>query len=123
VPPPHPAGDGDPRWVMVAYLTVPLFSFLVPLAVLLASHRSPWARAHAAQALNTALTVLLYDVSAVIMAAMLALDSPMAAVTVAGLLVGALWVTGLVHLIRAAGAAGRGEDYRMPAWLCATLVR
>jgi uncharacterized Tic20 family protein len=109
---------------MVAYLAVPFFSFLVPLAVYLYSRRrAPRARAHARQALNVSITILMYDISAAIMAAMLALDAPLVAVVVAGPLTLALWVVSLVYLIRAASAAGRGAAYRLPHWLCAALIR
>jgi uncharacterized Tic20 family protein len=109
---------------MVAYLAVPFFSFLVPLTVYLYSRRrSPRVRAHARQALNVSITILMYDISAAIMAAMLALDAPLVAVTVAGPLIVALWLVSLIYLIRAASAAGRGVDYRLPHWLCAALVR
>jgi uncharacterized Tic20 family protein len=118
----RPAG-ADLRWVMAGYLTVPFFSFLVPLAVYIGSRRSPRARAHAAQAVNTAFTVLLYTISAAIMGAMLALDSLVVALALAGPLITALWLASLFHLVRAASAAGRGADFRMPPWLCATLVR
>lgn len=118
----RPAG-ADPRWVMAGYLTVPFFSFLVPLAVYFGSRGSPRARAHAAQAANTAFTVLMYEISAAIMGAMLALDSPVVALALAGPLITALWLVSLVHLVRAASAAGRGSDFRMPPWLCTTLVR
>ncbi len=42
---------------MLAYLTVPLFGFAVPLVVYLRARRGPgWTRAHAAQALNVWIT-------------------------------------------------------------------
>ena len=74
---PRHAADaaGGRRAAVLGYLTVPVF--LVPLVIYLTTLRgSGWARRHAAQAVNVWLTGLLYDLSAVIMGAMLALDSP-----------------------------------------------
>lgn len=121
--PPRTTRGSGLRWAIAAYLTIPFFGFLVPLAVYLYARRQPrLVRAHAAQALNLALTAVMYDLSAAIMAGILALDSPRAALMVAGPLVVLLWALALRQLIRATNAAGRGEDYRIPAWLCATLV-
>jgi uncharacterized Tic20 family protein len=110
---------------MLGYLSVPLFGFLLPLAVYLASllRRSRWLRAHAAQAVNLWLTVTLYELSAAIIAAMLVLDSPAVALAVVVPLVAALWLTALALLVRAAAAARRGQTYTFPRWLCARMVR
>jgi hypothetical protein len=114
----------DARWAMLGYLTVPLFGFLVPLAIYLTSlRRSPWLRGHAAQAVNVWLTVTLYELSAAIIGAMLVLDSPRVALTVVVPLVTALLLTALVFLVRAAAAAYRGQSYAFPRWLCTPLVR
>jgi uncharacterized protein DUF4870 len=70
-------GPDGARWAMLAYLTVPFFGFLVPLAIYLMSRRrSQWLRAHAAQAVNVWLTEILYGLSALIIGAVLTLDSP-----------------------------------------------
>jgi hypothetical protein len=112
------------RWAMLGYLTVPFFGFLVPLAIYLTSlRRSRWLRAHAAQAVNVWLTVILYELSAAIIGAMLVLDSPRVALTVVVPLVAALWLTTLAFLVRAAAAAYRGRPYTFPRWLCTPLVR
>jgi uncharacterized Tic20 family protein len=114
----------DARWAMLGYLTVPFFGFLVPLAIYLTFlRRSRWLRAHAAQAVNVWLTVTLYELSAVIIGAMLVLDSPRVALTVVVPLVTALLLTALVFLVRAAAAAYRGQAYTFPRWLCTPLVR
>jgi len=114
----------DARWAMLGYLTVPFLGFLVPLAIYLTFlRRSRWLRAHAAQAVNVWLTVTLYELSAAIIGAMLVLDSPWVALTVAVPLVAALLLTALVFLVRAAAAAYRGRAYTFPRWLCAPLVR
>ena len=124
--------DGDPgsrsdgaaaRWAMLGYLTVPLFGFVVPLLVYLRTLRGPsWSRAHAAQALNVWITAVLYGLSAVIMGAMLALDSPQIALIVFGSLVVALWLVMLTYLVRAATAASQGLPCTLPRWLCSPLV-
>jgi uncharacterized Tic20 family protein len=109
---------------MLGYLTVPISGFLVPLAIYLASLRgSRWLRAHAAQAVNVAITVVLYELSAAIIGAVLVLDSPRVALTVVVPLVAALWLATLAFLVRAAAAAYRGQAYTFPRWLCTPLVR
>jgi uncharacterized Tic20 family protein len=122
--PDRTAGPPDVGWAMLGYLSVPLFGFLLPLAVYLTSlRRSRWLRAHAAQAVNLWLTVLLYELSAAITGAMLVLDSPAVALAVIVPLVAALWLTALAFLVRAAVAARRGETYTFPRWLCTPMVR
>ncbi len=116
--PPSPASRGEARNAMLAYLAVPFTLFLLPLVVYLASLRGrPFARWHAGQALNAAVTALLYALCCLIAGAMMALDSvQVATFTVLPLLV-VLWVGVLVIMIRAAGAAGQGEPYQIPRWL------
>ena len=133
---PGPAGTGPgpgaaaqsdgsaARWAMLCYLTVPLFGFVVPLLVYLRARRdSRWARAHAAQALNVWITVLLYALSVLIMGTMLALDSPQIALIVFAPLALGLWLVMLILLVRAATAASQGEEYTFPRWLCSPIVR
>jgi uncharacterized protein len=126
-PGPAPAplsGGSTARTAMLAYLTVPVFGFVVPLVVYLrAQHGSSWTRAHAAQALNVWITVMLYNLSALIMGAMLALDSPQIALIVFGPLVAGLWLVALILLVRAADAASQGQEYSFPGWLCSRIVR
>lgn len=113
---------GGRRAAVLGYLTVPVF--LVPVAIYLTTLRgSGWARHHAAQAVNVWFTGLLYDLSAVIMCAMLALDSPPVAVMVVAPLVAARWLVTLAYLARAARAAGRGAEHAFPAWLCMRVAR
>jgi uncharacterized protein len=140
--PPAPAGPAAPgaapdgaysparavpraaSWAMLGYLTVPFCGFLVPLAIYLMSlRRSRWLRANSAQAVNLSLTVLLYELSAAIIGAMLVLDSPVVALAVTVPLAAALWLTALAFLVRAALAARRGETYTFPRWLCTPMVR
>jgi hypothetical protein len=122
--PRRPVAGGTPgrTAAMAGYLTVPVF--LVPLLIYLGTLRGPrWARRHAAQAVNVWFTGVLYDLSALIMGAMLALDSPAVALTVFAPLVAARWVVTLAYLARAARSAGRGADYAFPAWLCMRVAR
>jgi uncharacterized Tic20 family protein len=118
------SGSSAARMAMLAYLTVPLFGCVVPLVVYLRARRGPgWTRAHAAQALNVWITVVLYSLSAAIMGTMLALDSPQIALIVFGPLVVGLWLATIVLLVRAATAASQGEQYTFPGWLCSPIVR
>lgn len=123
VPRQRPAGGtAARRAAALGYLTVPLFP--VPLVIYLATLRGPgWARGHAAQAVNVWLTGFLYDLSAVIMGAMLALGSPPAALLVFAPLIAARWLVTLAYLARAARAVGRGADCAFPAWLCMRVAR
>jgi uncharacterized protein len=112
------------RWAMLSYLGIPFLAFVPPLLVYLIKFRSsPFARQHATQALNLSLTVILYSLCAVIAGGLLALDSLTAALVLLVPVLAALWLVTLAYLILAATAASRGEDYRIPGWLCATLVR
>jgi hypothetical protein len=107
---------------VLGYLTVPVFG--VPVVIYLATLRgSGWARGHTAQAVNVWFSGLLYDLSAVIMGAMLALGSPPVALMVFAPVVAGRWLVTLAYLARAARAAGRGGAATFPAWLCMRLVR
>jgi uncharacterized Tic20 family protein len=119
-PPPGlaPASRREVHRAMLAYLGVPFTLCLLPLAIYLASLRSGgFARWHASQALNVAVTALLYTVSGLIVAGVLALDSVQVATLIAVPLLAALWISVLVVLVRAASAASRGEQLPVPGWL------
>lgn len=117
----RPPALGWPAAVL-GYLTVPLA--VVPLVIYLGTLHGPRpARQHAAQAVNVWFTGVLYDLAAVIMAAMLALDSPRVALTAFAPLVAARWAVTLTYLARAARAAGRGMPYAFPSWLCMRIAR
>jgi uncharacterized Tic20 family protein len=119
-----PQGGGDAAWAMAGYLGVPFVSVLAPLAVYAGrGRRSPYARAHARQALNLSVTLLLYNLCALIAGGMLALDAVGVALVIALPAALALWLAALAYLMRAAAAAGGGGFYRLPGWLCATIVR
>jgi uncharacterized Tic20 family protein len=113
--------DGRAR-PAVGYLGVPFVSVAAPLAVY-AARNSPYARAHARQALNLAVTLALYNVCAVIVGTMLALDTVGVALVIALPATLALWLVTLAYLVKAAAAASAGEFYQLPGWLCATIVR
>jgi hypothetical protein len=116
--------EREGRLAMAAYLSVPFLGFVVPLVVYLtALRRSPWLRAHAAQALNVWITVCLYNLSIALMGTMLALDSLLVAVYVAAPVLLGLWVTAIVILVRAAVTASHGDEYAVPRWLCSRVTR
>jgi hypothetical protein len=120
----RPVASEDAHWAMLAYLTVPIFGCIVSLAIYLLSLRgSRWLRAHAAQALNVWLTWLLYNLSALIVGGLLALDSARVALTVVLPVAVVLWLTILGYLVRAARLASRGREYALPHWLCSQIIR
>jgi uncharacterized Tic20 family protein len=119
-----PRHEGDERWAVLSYFALPFLGFLPPLAVYLIKLRtSRFARRHAAQALNLAITVTLYNVSGLILGGLLALDTVQVALLVVLPLLAILWIVTLVYLVLAGAAASRGEYRQIPAWLCAELLR
>lgn len=115
---PAPAGRGEARNAMLAYLGVPFTLILLPLVIYLASLRGrPFARWHAGQALNAAVTAVLYAVCCLIIGAMLALDSLQVAAFITLPLLAVLWVGLLISMIRAAGASAQAQRYQLPRWL------
>ena len=103
---------------MLAYLGVPFTLVLVPLVIYLASLQGrPFARWHAAQAVNVAATAILYTLCGLILGGVLALDSVQVATLIAVPLLAVLWICVLVVVVRAAGAASRGERRPPPRWL------
>jgi uncharacterized Tic20 family protein len=120
---PAPAEPGDERLAVLGYLGVPFLGPLLPLAIYLFRKRSSgFVRSHSAQALNLSLTVLLYTVCALILFAMLALDTITIALVIAVPLAVALWLATLAYVIVAASRANDGGYYPIPGWLCASLV-
>ena len=117
-----PIGEDAKRWAMLSYLGVPFLNLVLPLCIYLATRQAPFVRMHAAQALNLAITVLLYNISALIFGGLLALDEIAVAVGIVAPLLTGLWLTALIYLVRAAVAAGRGEYREIPGWLCATIT-
>jgi uncharacterized Tic20 family protein len=115
---------GEERLAALSYLGVPLLGPCLPLLIyLLGRRRSGYVRCHSAQGLNLSITMLLYGVSGLIAALMLALDSLTVALAVVVPLAAALWLVILGYVIVASASANRGGFRRMPAWLCATILR
>jgi uncharacterized Tic20 family protein len=116
--------DAEERLVMIGYLSVIVLGPVVPLAVYLANRRSSqFVRRHSAQALNVALTWLLYAVCGVIVGALLAFDSIRAALIVMIPLALAGLLVMLAQLVLAAVTARRGGFRQIPAWACSPLVK
>ena len=108
----------------IAYYGVPVLGPLVPLTVyLLQRRRSDYARRHAVQALNLSLTAMLYGISALIVGAVLSLDSVGVALAIVITAVAALWLATVGYAAAAGLSADQGGFRRIPAWLCATIVR
>jgi hypothetical protein len=122
---PRPPGDGPAELLAaLGYLGTVFFSFLPALIIYLVKRgTSPYLRHHAAQAVNLAVTVLLFDLCAFIIGAMLALDSLVVSLSVALPLATALWLASVGFGVRAALATSRGEPGDLPRWLCAGLLR
>jgi uncharacterized Tic20 family protein len=115
--------DSDGKIAASCYLGVIFFSFLPALIVYLTRGRtSPYLRYHAAQAANLAFTLLLFDLSALIAAGVLALDTIEVALIIVVPIAAALWVVVLGYLIAAAIAAERGRPYELPEWLCVRVL-
>lgn len=122
--PAAPAEPANQRLAAVSYLSVPFLGPCVPLVTyLLSKHRPGYLRRHSAQALNLAITLVLYGVCALIVTAMLALDSAGVAFAVIAPLAAALWLTTLGYAVAASASARRGSFRQIPGWLCATIVR
>jgi uncharacterized protein len=122
--PPPVAEPGDEFLATISYVGVPLLGPCVPLLVyLFRKRKSEYVRRHSAQALNLSVTALLYGVCALIVAAMLALDSIVVALVAVVPLVAALWLTTLGYVIATSSRARQGGFRSVPGWLCAPIVR
>jgi uncharacterized Tic20 family protein len=121
----HPGADvNDHRLAMLSYLGVPFLGPVIPLVIYLVKRRaSEFVRYHSAQALNLSITALLYTICILILGSMLALDSINVALIAGVPLAVALWLATLSYVILAGSRANRGHSYRIPGWLCATMVR
>ncbi len=96
---------------------------VIPLVMYaIGRRRSPFRRFHAATALNLSLTGLLYAVCCLVLCGMLLLDSRTAALAVVIPIAAGIWLSVLRYLIRGIGAAKRGAEYDMPAWICARIA-
>ena len=130
--PGRPAASVTEPQVREAEVTLATFGYLgavflgpvIPLGIyLIAGRISPFARHHAATALNLSLTGLLYAVCCLIAGGVLLLDSLAAALLVTIPVALALWLCTVSHLIRGIGAANRGEQQAVPGWICARIFR
>ena len=110
---------------MLSYLGVPFLGPVIPLGIYLTKRRaSAFVRYHSAQALNLSITALLYTICVLILGAMLALDSIDVALGVVVPLAVALWLATLSLRDPGRGPGRTGATtYRIPGWLCATIVR
>jgi len=114
----------DERLGMLSYLGVPFLGPVLPLAVFLSKrHTSAFVRYHSAQAVSLAVTALLYTICVLVLGGMLALDSLNLALAIAVPVAALLWLAILGYVILAGLRAYRGQYYRIPSWLCATIVR
>ena len=119
-----PLEPGAEHRAALSYLSVPFLGPVVPLLMFLTRKRSSaFVRSHSVQALNLSITVLIYTFCALILGTMLTLDSTTVALLIVVPLVAVLWLVTLVYVIMAASRADRGEYFRIPSWLCATILR
>lgn len=117
------ARDRDISSATFGYLGAIILGPVIPVAVyVFRSRRSAFLRYHAAAAVNLSLTAALYALCCLILGGLLLLDSVTVALLVALPFALAIWASMLRYLIRGIGAAGRGEEYEIPAWICAHIV-
>jgi len=111
----QPMNPSDERlWATLIHLGGIILYFLSPLIGLLAlGPRGPFVRAHAVEALNFQISILIYYV-ALIFVSIITLG-------IGALLYVPLGILALVFMIMAAVAANRGEYYKYP--LTITFVR
>jgi uncharacterized Tic20 family protein len=115
--------EAECRWAMLGYLGAIFFGPVAPLIVRFSEgRRSPFVRRHVTQSLNLTLTFLLYLLSAVIIAGLLAVDSLITALAIMGPIVIAAWLFVVVQLVRCAIAADRASFREPPSWMCAPIV-
>jgi uncharacterized protein len=122
--PQPPADEAEELLAALGYLGTVFFSFLPALIIYLVKRdNAPYLRYHAAQAVNLAVTVLLFNLCAFIVGAMLALDSLTVSLSVALPVATVVWLVSVGFCVRAALATARGEPYDLPRWLCAAVLR
>jgi uncharacterized membrane protein len=113
------APDHEGLWAASSYVAAVVLWLAAPLAVFLTQGRhSQFVRRHAVQAFRLTLTVTLFVISGLIVAGLLAVDSPRDALFIMGPVGFVFAVVVLWYLVRAADAARRGQFYPVPAWLC-----
>ena len=108
----------DRLWAASSYVAAIVFWLAAPLAVFLTrGRRSEFVRRHAVQAFRLTLTVTVFAISGLIVAGLLAVDSPLDALYIMGPVGFVFAVVVLWYLVRAADAARRGQFYAVPSWL------
>ncbi|MFB4299969.1 DUF4870 domain-containing protein [Actinomadura sp. NTSP31] len=120
-----PPRDNDDTWAIFAYVGTLVVSFIAPLVIYLVKMRdSPFARFHAAQALNFQLTMLIHllAVAAVCVPPTIITEQPAFLIPLIlpylELLIGQ-WV----FLILGAVKAGKRQYYRFPTFFCFRMIR
>jgi uncharacterized Tic20 family protein len=103
-----------------AMLTGPVLPLIVYLS---RGNASPFVRWHAAQALNVALTFLLYLVCGTIVGFLLSLDSTKAALWIMVPIAVISYLVMVRQLSRGAAAAAAGEFHEIPSWICSPFVQ
>jgi uncharacterized protein len=120
----RPGSAAEEMLATLGYLGVIFFAFVPALVIYLSKGRSaPFVRYHSAQAVNVSVAVLLFDVCAVLVGGMLALDAVAVSLSVVVPLLTLLWLVVLAHIVRVALATARGEPYDLPRWLRVDLLR
>ncbi len=115
--------EAEARSATFGYLGAMVTGPVIPLVMYAISRKhSPLRRFHAATALNLSLTGLLYGVCCGILGGMLLLDSLVVALAVTVPIAAVIWLSVLRQLIRGIGAANRGAEYQVPAWICAKVA-
>jgi uncharacterized Tic20 family protein len=111
------------RWAMLSYLGAIFFGPIAPLIVLFGEGRkSAFVRQHVIHALNLTLTFLLYLISALIIAGLLAMDTLTTAMVIMGPVIIAAWLLVLVQLVWCGRVADRGGFRPLPRWMCASII-
>jgi len=116
--------EDERRWAEIACLATIFLGPFGPLIVWMREGRgSPFVRRYLVQALNLALTLLLYAVCVLIATGLLSLASTTLALALMSLVFAAGWVYLVVQMIRCSSAARHGVFRELPHWACATLVK
>jgi Domain of unknown function (DUF4870) len=120
---PH-ARDSEVKLATFGYLGAMILGPVIPLIIYTTgSTGRPFLRYHVAQALNLAVTGLLYGLCCLILGGLLVLDSLTVALVVAVPVALGIWLTVLSYLIRGLSSANLGERYEAPGWICAQIAK
>lgn len=123
-PPQHAQGE-ETTWAIFAYIGMAIVGFVAPLVIYCVKlNNSPFARFHAAQALNFQITLLIHIVvvAALCVPPAIVLDNPaflaLFAISYLEMLFGQ-WV----FIILGAVKAGKGRHFRFPTFFCFRMIR